>query len=317
MTALRIDVLLTEADLAEEFLSGLERRYLPEILFYWFPLSVRAWLDLCRGEQPYRNYSRSRHLVAKHAAEIALRFGAGAHEVVSLGSGQGDKDLLLLQALREKGASVRYRPVDSSQALLERAVAGAAGAGFDARGLKADVGRPRTAGALADADAPRLYLVLGNSIGVIDPLAFLRELRALLRPEDRLLLDGEIFEPGETLAGYDNPTNRRFAFAPLSSLGLEDGRDGDLVFGSEADPRRGGLHVVSKHFRAGRRLRVPVAGRWIEMDAGERIAMNGSYKFSRAAFLGMIREEGAFEPLDEYRTDDRGFLMVLAAPAAR
>src|SRR5207249_3551829 len=39
--------LLTENDLAEEFVSAFRERRLAEKFFYWFPLSVRAWLALC------------------------------------------------------------------------------------------------------------------------------------------------------------------------------------------------------------------------------------------------------------------------------
>ena len=42
-----VQVLLTENDLAEEFVSSLQSRRLAEKFFYWFPLSVRAWLALC------------------------------------------------------------------------------------------------------------------------------------------------------------------------------------------------------------------------------------------------------------------------------
>ena len=56
--ALQIEVRLTEAAIAEDFLAALANRYLPERFFYWFPLSVRAWLSLCQ-DGPYRNYVRS------------------------------------------------------------------------------------------------------------------------------------------------------------------------------------------------------------------------------------------------------------------
>src|SRR2546426_1239888 len=185
---LEIEVLVTEEKLAEEFLSSLERRYLAEKFFYWFPLSVKCWLDLCRTGQPYKNFSRSFELVARHAAEIASRSPAGSVEVVALGSGQGDKDLLVLEALKAAGRKVQYRPVDSSQALLEMAVARARAAGFRARGLKADVEDPETTRLLAaSAQAPRLYLLLGNSLGIIDPLHYLEALQTLLKPDDLLL----------------------------------------------------------------------------------------------------------------------------------
>jgi len=313
-----IDVLLTENELADGFLAALRQRYLAEKFFYWFPLSVKAWLELCQGEQPYKNFSRSYQLVARHAGGLAGRWQGGRLEVVSLGAGQGDKDILLLQALAARGVSLTYRPVDSSQALLEMAVRRAADAGLAVRGLKADVAEPRTAQALAaSATEPRLYLILGNSLGVIDPEEFLGALRHLLRPEDHVLVDGEIFDARDTLVGYDNPVNRRFAFAPLASLGLEDGRDGALVFSTESDSNREGLYRVNKHFRAARRLEIPVAGYSLTVQAEEKISMNCSYKYSRSSFLRLVQETGGVEVFEQYLSDDERFLLVLAAPAAQ
>ncbi len=313
MPMLHIDVLLTENELAKEFLAALKERYLPEKFFYWFPLSVRAWLDLCQGTQPYKNFSRSYQLLFQYAADIALRCPEEKIEVASLGAGQGDKDQLMLEALRANGRRTRYRPVDSSQALLEMAVERAAQAQFPASGLKADLADPQTAEALAtSADEPRLYLVLGNTLSVTDPRQFLQTLRALVRREDRVLVDGEIFEVQDTMRGYDNPVNRRFAFAPLASVGIQEGRDGALVFESETDGRTEGLHLVTKHFCSAHRLEILVAGQKMELEAGQKIAMSASYKYSRAAFLNLLRGTGGFEPIAEYLSEDQHFLMALA-----
>ena len=69
-------------------------------------------------------------------------------------------------------------------------------------------------------------MMLGNTLGAFDPLSMPSQLAALMRPQDFLLLDGELFSQTETLTGYDNPINRQFAFGPLSSVGLSKPRDG-------------------------------------------------------------------------------------------
>jgi L-histidine Nalpha-methyltransferase len=314
---LELDILLTEAKMAEGFREALARRYLPEKFFYWFPLSVKAWLDLCQDSRPYRNYSRSYELVSKYAVDIAQELEGSKVAVVSLGAGQGDKDALILQALRAHGIEASYRPVDSSESLLEIALARAMEAGFRARGLKADVEDPKTFEILAAIqELPRLFLVLGNTLSVIDPIDFIKILRRLLHPRDRLLADAEVFSPRKTMAGYDNPVNRKFAFAPLASIGLEEGRDGTLVFECQ-DGHREGLHLVAKEFRPLRPLRVPIAGNWLEFQPGERVRMNASSKYSPGLFQRLMREVGGFQLLREYFSDDKDFLMVLAGPGTR
>src|SRR6266478_8848758 len=46
---MNIEVFLTEAEIAQEFAESIEARDLPEKFFYWFPRSVRAWLDLSQN----------------------------------------------------------------------------------------------------------------------------------------------------------------------------------------------------------------------------------------------------------------------------
>ena len=308
-----VQVLLTENELAEEFVSSFQARRLAEKFFYWFPLSVRAWLALC-ADGAYRNYLRSRSLIARSADEVATFLAPGLLEMISLGSGQGDKDLILLRALHERGARVTYLPVDSSQALLEMACRGAIDAGITTQGIKADFTTPSHVTALAaEPETPRrLVCLIGNTLGAFDPIAEAHALRALLRPDDLLLVDGELFA-AETLAGYDNPLNRRFAWAPLHAVGIGES-DGELVFESRQDARLPGLHLVPKYFRAGRDVAALAGGAALEISAGERIDMNHSYKYAPETFLTILRDAGLAVRW-QGTSDDGRFLMALAGVA--
>ena len=309
-----IQALLTENELADDFVASFRARRLAEQFFYWFPLSVRAWLALC-SDGAYRNFVRSRSLIAQSAHDLARYTRPGLLEVLSLGSGQGDKDLLLLEALRDNGTRVSYVPVDASQALLEMACGGALGAGFPALGIKADFSRADHLAALAaDPESPpRLIMVVGNTLGAFDPIAEARALRGLLRREDLLIVDGELYAGVQTVAGYDNPLNRRFAWAPLAAVGIGEA-DGDIVFEDTVDQRLPGLHPLSKHFLARRDVGALLGGESLALRAGERVAMNHSYKYDETAFLRLLAEAG-LDVRWQRKSDDGQFLMVLAAPA--
>ena len=308
---IQIASLLTEQALADEFVQSLAARRLDEKFFYWFPLSVRAWLALC-SDGAYRNFVRSRSLIAQSRTELAGQTPAGEIEVLSLGAGQGDKDVLLLEALRGHGRSVRYVPVDASQGLLEIACQSAGDAGFPAQGIKADVARADHLRALA-ADSrtpPRLVMMLGNTLGAFDPLAMARALRELLRPTDLLLVDGEVYAGGDTVAGYDNPLNRQFAWAPLHSVGIGEA-DGELRFEVRDDPRLPGLYPLAKYFAPRRDIVARVGGETLALTAGERVEMNHSYKYSADTFTRILADAGL--KVRWRGTSDHGrFLMVLA-----
>ena len=308
-----IQALLTENDLADEFVAAFRARRFAEKFFYWFPLSVRAWLALC-SDGAYRNYERSRSLIAQSSDDLARYIPPGPVEVLSLGSGQGDKDLLLMNALWGHGVRVSYVPVDTSQALLELACQGALAVGLATLGIKADVTRAGHLAALAaDPETPpRLVLLLGNTLGAFDPIAAARDLRALLRPQDLLIVDGEIYAAQQTLAGYDNPLNRRFAWAPLHAVGITEA-DGELVFEDRTDDRLPGLHPLAKHFRATRDVAAHLGGggESLTLRSGERLEMNHSYKYDASTFLRILADAGLTV---RWRgtSDDGRFLMVLA-----
>jgi uncharacterized SAM-dependent methyltransferase len=309
-----IQVLLTETAIADEFVASFQTRRLDEKFFYWFPLSVRAWLALC-SDGAYRNFVRSRSLIARSATELARCTPAGPAQVTSLGAGQGDKDLILLEALRQQGRGVAYQAVDASQGLLELACQGALGAGFPVQGIKADVTRPDHLSALAPRPdtPPRLVMMLGNTLGAFDPIAAAGGLRALLRPGDLLLLDGELYSGGDTVAGYDNPLNRRFAWAPLHAVGIGED-DGDLRFEVRQDARLPGLYPLAKFFEARRDVAARLGGETLALAAGERVEMNHSYKYAADTFERILTDVGLAMRWRGASEDGR-FLMVLARVA--
>ena len=81
---IRIDVLLSEDHMAQSFMASLTRGELDEKFFYWFPLSVRAWLNLC-SDGAYRNFVRSHSVLQTYASDLVKGLPTGPIEGISLG----------------------------------------------------------------------------------------------------------------------------------------------------------------------------------------------------------------------------------------
>jgi len=314
---LPIATLLTEERILAGFVADLRAGRIPEKYFYCSAQSASAWLALCRSEA-YLNYRRSLGLLMERGPAILEASSFRPAEIVSLGAGDGSKEIPLLDALAKKGVRLPLVAVDVSQWLLESALARVEASGHRASGIKADLTDPAhlRAIAAAAAGAPRLYTLLGNTVGALDHATFLRELASAIGPDDRLLVDAEIYKPAATMPGYLNPDNRRFATSPLRTIGIE-AADGEVVFEliEERDPQ--GLYRLRKHFLAARDLIVRVADERIPIAKGSRLDMGFSCKYTRDALHEVLRRFGGFVVESEFTSQDGGFILALARKAER
>src|ERR1035437_8049116 len=186
---MRVDVILTEADITQEFTEALEARDLPEKFFFWFPRSAAEWSALTRDSELYVGLRETWKQISSEAAELARHFGKRA-PVISFGAGDGARDRLLMMALKDAGCECAYFPVDASQAMLEMACAGAEDEDIETAGIKADISSPIHLIYAADAaDPPRLFILSGNTMGSLDPLAESRYVAQCKKPGDRLIID--------------------------------------------------------------------------------------------------------------------------------
>ena len=307
-TPLPITVLLTEHEIARQFAEAIAAGYLGEQFFYWLPLSVEAWVALCRAPE-YRNADRALTLLSRAAPRLAGLWPA-ADTLCGLGCGEGSKDRVLLDAFSRP----LYIGTDFSQGLLELALACAAPFARAVQGFKLDIGSDRhlepLAAAVCQSGRSAVYTVLGNTLGAFDPDRFPARLRRLMRPEDRVLFDGEIFAGEETLRGYDHPTNRRFAFAPLASLGLTES-DGELSFELSSGSKE--LHEVVKYFVPVRDVDLKIAGRELHLHRGQPLRMSSSLKYDEPAFRERI-ERGGFRVEFSDKSEDGRFVLAGAKP---
>jgi len=297
---MNIEVFLTEAEIAQEFAESIEARDLPEKFFYWFPRSVRAWLDLSQNSvtaglrQCWETLSEEvPKKISDHGATVS---------VISFGSGDGAKDRLLLKSLDRAGRSVKYFPVDASQMLLELACSGAEDDEIETMGIKADISSPMHLVLASDAaESPKVLLMAGNTLGGFDPLDQVRHLAECMHSEDRLIIDGEIFHEAVLTRG-EEPAIRRFALAPLATVGVGED-DGELRFEHKRDDRHRGLHLVTRFFRAERDLTLAVPGE-PTLPRGERVFLNFRYAYTPESFRWLLTKHAGLKILQEVTSAD-------------
>src|SRR5215472_13660486 len=127
---MKVEVVLTEADIAQEFAEALEARDLPEKFFFWFPRSAAAWSALS-ADALYGGLDQTWIDMASNCTELAQHFGRRM-PFISFGAGDGVHDRILMDAMKKKGVECLYYPVDASETMLEAACAGAEDEDIDA-----------------------------------------------------------------------------------------------------------------------------------------------------------------------------------------
>jgi uncharacterized SAM-dependent methyltransferase len=306
---MKIEVVLTEAEIVQELTEAVEARDLPEKFFYWSPPAVRAWLARV-ADPAFGDLRRAWKQFAGKAAAL-LELFPDPIPVISFGAGDGSTDRLLLDAIRQSGREQKYYPVDASQALLETACAAAEDLDIETAGIKADISSPMHLVFASDAaESPKLLLMSGNTLGGFDPLDHIKHIAQCLHGGDRLILDAEIYQTNGSAPPED--LLRQFAFAPLAALGVS-ADDGEVRFEHKRDKSVAGLHVTASHFRPDRDLRITTLGHEVLVERGEHINLNFSYRFTAEALHALLVDHGGLRILEEILSPDGRYLLVVCS----
>src|SRR6516164_2667173 len=99
---MKVEVVLTESDIAQEFVEAIEARDLPEKFFFWFPRSAAEWAALAADPALYGGLRNTWKEIAAEAPALAAAF-PGRVPMISFGAGDGARDRLLMEAFRNGG----------------------------------------------------------------------------------------------------------------------------------------------------------------------------------------------------------------------
>jgi L-histidine N-alpha-methyltransferase len=296
-------------------------RQLPSRYFY-DALGSALFDAICR--LPWYRITRAENrLLAAHGRDIFDAWKHGA-AIVELGGGNGDKLLTLVEAGRRLPTSLELHLIDvsasalaaSARALdaLERVHVVTHEAPYEV-GL-AEVRQARVGG------GGMLALFLGSNIGNFDPPgaeAFLRGIRSALVRGDAFLIGADLVKPeADLLLAYDDPLGVTAAFNRnmLVRINRELGGDFDVeAFGHravwEAEESRVEMHLVS---RRRQHVRVQAARLELDLEAGETIWTESSYKYRPEGIVRMLEHAG-FRLMEQWIDPEDGFALTLVEAA--
>ena len=267
--------------------------------FFYDDAGSRIFEEICELPEYYLTRAEDEILAAR-AGEIAALVPADS-DLVELGSGSARKTSRLIRAMLERSGRLRYVPIDISRSALQ-ASAERLLESHPALSIRAIAGEYEEGlGALGGDPSPgRLVLFLGSNVGNLDRVgaaAFLRGIARRLSVSDRLVLGVDLRKPKEVLEpAYDDArgVTARFNRNLLVRMNAELGADFDaqsfrhVAFYLEEAGR------IEMHLESPRACRVRVArlGMDVELDPGERIHTEDSYKYSVAEIEALARAAG-------------------------
>lgn len=257
-------------------------------------------------------------ILRKHAARLMKQLAPA--ELVEIGSGMGTKIRTLVDARRGR-APLRYVPIDVDGDTMTAAAIGLTERYpfLDVHGLLGDFERD-----LLHVPPPtgrRVVLLLGSTIGNLDPPArrrFLRDVRAILGPEDRFVLGLDLVKDKKVLeAAYDDAAgvtaefNRNVLHVVNRALGAdfvpETYRHVALY---NVPAARIEMHLVPE---VPQTVSIKALRLRVVIKPDESIWTESSYKFTRDSAQKMLAEAGL--ALDEWITDTRErFALTVVAP---
>lgn len=228
-------------------------------------------------------------ILTAHAGEIAA--AVGPVRLLELGSGDGQKTRLLIEALLARQGKLEYLPVDISASAVEASSRDLL-LSYPGLRITAWIGEYQPAlRALRKEEAGAggtLALFLGSTLGNLEPedrLSLLREVRAALRPGDAFLLGVDLRKSeGVLLPAYDDPLGVTAAFNLnlLVRINRELGGEFDLAAFRHRALFNREKGRIEMHLESRRTQTVPIRGLGIDVPfvRGETIHTESSYKFT-------------------------------------
>ncbi len=283
--------------------AALRRREIPAALHYESEAQAALWLAVHKAHSPWIRDERCRALYRTAFGDLAGQFKMRAVGVLSLGCGSGEKDALLLGALREAEAKACYRSHDVSRALALAAYERCAALTNETLAPMVAALPPDAAlrAALVDGfnlGAPVLTLMLGLSPN-FEPAEFFSAVK-IMSAAGPVLLSANLAPEEErdyaaavaaVLPQYNNPETRAWLLSTLSGIGLAP-EDGTLVFRPGGPDAEFGVCCIEARFEMTRRRELMACGEQLLLEPRDSMRVFFSYRYTPALMEASLRRCG-------------------------
>ena len=286
---------------------SLRLRVMNHKFHYDTPKQTLKWLQLHEAFSPARTDPDCVRIYDQAFDHCVTSMpSARSIEVVSLGSGGGQKEAGLFQRLAAAlpRACLSYVPVDVSSGLALTSRAAALAVGVKADNItpvvidlaQAQVWASDLSPALRDVDQ-RIVCFFGM-LPNFHQQEVIPQLAAMVRPSDRLLMSANLAPGGDYTQGvqqilplYDNALTRDWLGSVLSDLGVDDS-DVSMSFGVVADADEGALLRIESTVTFLRSCRVRYGNRNNDYAAGEIFRLFFSYRHTPERLAAMLKKHG-------------------------
>ncbi len=285
-----------------DLLGALREKRLPASFLYRGARSAALWERLHLAHAPSTQSAVTSAPHREAFKYLRSRINQPVH-LVAAGCGLAEKEMILLEI--DEGCVGKLDLIDGSVELVaeaKRRILERHGK-LGVRGLAADLGIERDWNALfSSASAETRVLTLFGMVPNFELSKLLPSLSDALRPGDWLVLDANL-RPGKggaegeipegIMAQYDNAECRDWLQSSLSELGIFE-TDGRLIYEVARDSGDVEVPRIQAMFQFSQDVCVSLVGPTIRFDAGDRLSVFYSYRYT-AQDMPQMLQEAAFE----------------------
>ena len=269
---------------------------------------IPSWLIFdTRGSEIFQqiteleNYHPSRcelEIFNTHKATLSKIFSDSSSHLVELGSGDGDKTMILIEQLLTDGIEIQYTPIDISKGAINNLIS--------TLNKKFPTPKLKATGLVADyfeglatiEKAKKMVLFLGvtlNNMDIPDAKAFLKKLRATLQNGDYLLIGFDLMKNPKLLhQSYNDELFEKFNLHLLDRINDTLGANFDKNLFVQQGHYNPHTHAVESflYSTCKQTIHIEALDRSFDFAAWETMQTEQSYKYSIEDIKALALESG-------------------------